>query len=114
MTLDELKALITDKWTAKVLDHDYVNDSRDDVAIEDVTEDGLTLRPKRSWGSQGHTYPTMELSWAREETAATHGYRIEQGPAGRFIYHVTRNKATSRAGANHLVKSFTFIPPKGY
>ena len=106
MTLEELKAAITTEWTVRIIDHGYTNDGRTDVAIEKITEDGFTLRPKQPWTSQGRKFSTMEFSWD--------GDLGMEGMTVTLYYTPTGTTSRTRAGVRQAAKSFVFSAPRGY
>lgn len=120
MTLEELKAVITTEWTVRIIDHGYSNDGRDDVKIENVTERGMTLRPKKSWESQGRKFSTMEFTWDKDPGLV----EVREAPRGTaFSPHSVRvdcyympKSITSRStpGVRECYKSFVFSAPRGY
>jgi hypothetical protein len=95
-----LKQEITVGWRVKIIDHDYINDSRDDVTVTEVRADHLTLRPKRAWSSQGRSFPTMNFTWG--------GDRVVDGRTVR-LYHTP---APHTGKSRRLIKTFVFSPPK--
>lgn len=94
-----LRAEITVGWTVKIIDHDYLNDSRDDVTVTEVHEDGLTLHAKRAWSSQGRKFPTMRYGWG--------GDREVTGRTVRLYHTPPPHTGKSR----RLIKTFVFAPP---
>lgn len=100
--LAALRAEITVGWTATITDHDYGNDSRDDVTVSAVREDHLILRPKRPWSSQGRSFPTMTVRWD--------GDREVSGRTVRLYHTPPPHTGKSR----RLIKTFTFAPPRPY
>lgn len=100
-----LRSEIAVGWRVKITDHDYLNDSRDDVTVTEVQNDHLILCPKRAWSSQGRRYPTMMFSWDDDDD--------DQEVDGRVIrlYH-TPPPHTGKS--RRLIKTFTFAPPTEY
>ena len=91
-----LRERVKPGWKVKITDHDYLADSRDDVAVEKVTEDGLILRPRRPWGSQGRSFGTMHFTWDGDQ--AVTGNTVD-------LYH-TPPPHTGKH--RRLVKTFKF------
>lgn len=99
--VQELRAKVQVGWRVKIVDHDYLNDSRDDVLVTEVRDNGVVLTPKKPWTSQGRKFPFMVLDdWDGEE-AEVDGMRIR-------IFH-TPPERTGKP--RRLVKTFVFIPP---
>ena len=90
-------------WKVRILDNDYLNDSRDDVTVTHVSDVGVTLRPRRPWGSQGRKFPTMDVSWERLEW---------HGNTARLYRVATSITSRSYPGQKQLVKVFEFSPPR--
>lgn len=61
--LTTLRQEIAEGWKVKITDHDYLNDSRDDVTVESIIDGDLILRAKRPWSSQGRSFPHMSFPW---------------------------------------------------
>lgn len=101
--LDALKAEITVGWKVKITDHDYLNDSRDDVTVETVTDDGLVFRPRKPWFSQGRKFTVGSLSW----------YSGDWEADGRTVrlYH-TPPPRTGKS--RRLIMTYVFSPPSDY
>lgn len=98
--LATLRREITAGWRVKIINHDYIADSRDDVTVTEVRADRLTLRPRQVWSSQGRGFPTMNSTWD--------GDREVNGRTVR-LYHTP----TQRTGKpRRLIKTFVFSPPK--
>lgn len=104
--LAALKAEVAEGWKVKIADHDYLGDSRDDVTVTAVTEDGLVLTPKRPWASQGRSFRTMNFTWS--------GTREVTGRTVRLYTVGTSITSRSTPGVRRLVKTFTFSPPREY
>lgn len=100
--LEKLQAEVQVGWTVKIVDHDHLNDSRDDVTVDEVRPDGLTLRAKKPWSSQGRKYPTMNFTWANKDEVDGHRVRLYHTPPART------------GKARRLIKTFVFTPPKEY
>lgn len=98
---DTLRTEIQTGWSVKIIDHDYLDDSRDDVTVTAVTADGLTLTPKRGWSSQGRGYPTMQLTWDGDR-------EID----GRTV-HLYHTPPLRTHKVRRLIKTFVFSPPIG-
>lgn len=98
--MDALREQIKPGWTVKIIDHDYGNDSRDDVTVEQVASWGMTLRPKKPWSSQGRSFPTMTFPWNGE------GKEVS-GLCVRLYHTPPPHTGKSR----RLVKAFVFSPP---
>lgn len=94
---------IVEGWTLKIIDHDYLNDSRDNVTVTHVSDDGATLQPRRPWSSQGMRFRTMDVSWARLEW---------EGNTARLWTVPKSTTSRSTAGVPRLVKTFEFAPPR--
>jgi hypothetical protein len=101
-----LRNEITAGWKVKITDHWYLSESRDDVTVDQVTDTGLILRPRRPWASQGRSFTTMFFHWDGD-------LEID----GRTVTtYRTATSITSRStpGQRQAVKTFAFIPPKEY
>ena len=99
--LDTLKAEITAGWRVKITDHDYISDSRDDVTVTEVSEDGsLMLTPKRPWSSQGGTLTFMWFTWSGDKEVTGRKVRLYHTPPP----HTGKSR--------RLIKTFIFSPPK--
>jgi hypothetical protein len=110
VTLEELKAAVTEEWTVDIRDYDCTNDSRDGVSIENLTEEGMTLRPKRGWSSQGWGFATAAFSW--EDPA---GDLVEvEGTTVYHFYMPTSITSRSTPGKRECYKSYRFNKPRGY
>ncbi|MER6605733.1 hypothetical protein ABT282_07410 [Streptomyces sp. NPDC000927] len=99
----EIREQIQEGWRVRIIDHDYINDSRD-ATVDAVTPDGLTLRADRPWSSQGRKFPTMNFTWDGDHTVE-----------GMTVHlWTTPNSTTSRStkGVRRRVKTFKFTPPK--
>jgi hypothetical protein len=96
---DNLRDEIQTGWSVKITDHDYISDSRDDVTVTAITADGLTLKSKRGWSSQGRKYPTMRFTWDGDREIDGHTVRLYHTPPLRT--HKVRR----------LIKTFVFSPP---
>lgn len=94
---------VREGWTVVITDHDYLNDSRDNVTVTDVREDGATLRPRRPWSSQGRRFPTMNITWTRLEWS---------GNTARLYTMPTGITSRSTPGVRRLIKTFAFAPPR--
>lgn len=105
MTLEELREAVQVGWTVRIIDHGYTADGRDKVAVEEVTANGLILRPRRPWASQGMKFFTMELSWDGDVEV--------EGMTLHCYYTPTGTTSRTWAGVRQLSKSFVFTPPKG-
>lgn len=98
-----LRDEITVGWTVKITDHDYLNNSRDRVTVTTVTDNGLTLTPKRPWSSQGRRYPTMHFTWD------DNGDRHEIDGHTVRLY---RTPPPHTGKSRRLIKTFEFAPPR--
>lgn len=97
---ERLRNEITPGWTVKITDHDYLNDSRDDVTVHLVESDGsLILRAKRPWSSQGRKFTNMIFEWD--------GDREVSGRTVRLYHTPPPHTGKSR----RLVKTYEFAPP---
>jgi hypothetical protein len=95
----QLRREIRPGWRVKIIDHDYLNDGRDDVTVETVHPDGsLTLRPRRPWSSQGREFTTMRFTWSGDIVTA--GRTVD-------LYH-TPSPHTGKS--RRRIKSFIFKP----
>lgn len=105
MTDDGLNVLIdevTVGWRVDITDHDYLNDSRKGVEVTAIRDDGVTLRPKRAWSSQGRGLPVMHLTWESLEVT---------GRTARLYVMGTSITSRTAPGVRRLVKTFVFKPP---
>lgn len=98
-----LKAEVAVGWHVKIIDHDHLNDSRDNVTVSQVTGNGLLLRPKRPWSSQGRSYPVMNFAW-EDGDQEVDGRRVR-------LYHTP---APHTGKSRRLLKTFVFSPPRDY
>jgi hypothetical protein len=101
-----LRDKIQPGWRVKIIDHDYLSDSRDDVRVESVTSDGLILRPRKPWTSQGRGYPTMHFTWGGDQEI--------DGDTVRLYRTATSITSRSMPGQRILTKTFAFAPPRDY
>lgn len=99
-----LRAEITEGWTVKIINHDYITDSRDDVTVTRVRDDGLDLTAKRAWASQGRKFPTMNFTWG--------GDREVTGRTVRLYSVGTSITSRTTPGVRRLIKTFVFTPPR--
>jgi len=99
--LERLRAEVAPGWKVKIVDHDYLNDSRDDVTVEAGPDGALLLRPKKPWASQGRTFPTMAFTWDGEKEVDGRRVRLFHTPPPRT------------GKARRLIKTFVFAPPMG-
>lgn len=105
MPNDDLNALIAEVgvgWRVDITDHDYLNDSRKGVKVTAIREDGVTLRPKRVWASQGRAFSTMHLTWDGLEVT---------GRTARLYVMGTSITSRTTPGVRRLAKVFVFEPP---
>lgn len=100
--LAALRAEITVGWTVKITDHDYINDSRDNVTVAQVRADHLILRPWRAWGSQGRKFSTMTFTWGGDREVDGRTVRLYTTP----LPHTGKSR--------RLIKTFVFAPPREY
>lgn len=100
--LAALKAEITVGWRVKIIDHDNIADSRDEVTVTEVHDNHLVLRSKRPWSSQGRSFPTMDFRWIGDEEADGRTVRLYTTPPP----HTGKPR--------RLIKTFVFTPPKEY
>lgn len=100
--LAALRREIVAGWRVKIVDHDYIMDSRDHVTVIEVRADHLTLRPKRPWSSQGRSFPTMNFTWGDNKEVDGRTVRLYTTPAP----HTGKSR--------RLIKTFVFSPPKEY
>jgi hypothetical protein len=100
--MNELENEITVGWRVKITDHDYINDSRDDVTVTAVSEDGLTLTPKLAWSSQGRGFKTMHFRWDGDREVDGRTVRLYHTP----LPHTGKGR--------RLIKTFEFSPPSAY
>ena len=99
---DELANLIEqieEGWKVKIIDHDYLNASRDDVTVTGVRDGAVILTPKKPWASQGRSYPTVVLTWRGD--LEVEGTRVR-------LYH-TPPPRTGKP--RRLVRTYVFSPP---
>jgi hypothetical protein len=99
--LNTLRQEITAGWKVKIINHDYITDSRDDVKVVEVRADHLILRPSSPWSSQGRKFPTTNFTWDGD---------LEVDGRTVHLYH-TPPPHTGRS--RRLIKTFVFTPPKG-
>lgn len=99
-----LRKLYTDirpGWTVKIINHDHLSDSRDDVTVHVVQVDGsLILRTGRPWSSQGRKFTNMLFTWS--------GDRVITGRTVRLYHTPPPHTGKSR----RLIKTFVFTPPR--
>lgn len=107
MTLEELKAAVTEEWTVDIRDYGYTNDSRKGAAIENLTEEGMTLRPKRGWSSQGRGFATTTFSWKDP----AEGLVEIKGTTVYHFYMPTSITSRSTPGKRECYKAYTFVAP---
>jgi hypothetical protein len=109
--LAALRAEVAEGWKVKITDHDYLNDSRDDVTVTRVTDNGLVLTPFRPWSSQGRKFVSMIFTWDKEEEGVTG--RNDQEVSGRTV-HLYHTPPPHTGKSRRLVKTFVFSPPREY
>lgn len=102
--LATLRSQITVGWKVKITDHDYLNDSRDDVTVTAVHDDAHILTPRRPWSSQGRKFPHMSFTWS--------GDLEVDGRTVRLYRTATSITSRSYPGQRQLVKTFVFTPPR--
>lgn len=98
-----LREKITTEWKVKISNHLYLSESRDNVAIESITENGMVLKPRKAWGSQGMKFPTQTFTWDGDLEVVgnkVHVYTTHKGLTSR-----------TRPGQRECVATYTFIPP---
>ena len=100
--LAALRREITAGWRVRVIDHDYLNDSRDNAEVIEVRADHLVIRPGRPWSSQGRSFPTMTFRWDGDQEVT-----------GRTV-NLYRTPPPRTGKSRRLIKTFTFTPPKEY
>lgn len=98
--MNELRKRITTDWTVNIVDHECLNNSRDNVEIREVTKDAIVMRPGKMWASQGRKFSTMTFTWSGE--LELDGLRV----------HIFRTPAPHTGKSRRCVKTFEFIPPK--
>lgn len=109
--LTTLKAEVEVGWKVKITNHDYLDDSRDDVTVAEVHDGHLILRPKRPWSSQGRQFATMEFAWDEAEEGVTGS--SDQKVSGRTV-RVYHTPPPHTGKSRRLVKTFVFSPPSPY
>lgn len=100
--LAALKAEIAEGWQVKIINHDYITDSRDNVTVTEVGEDGLRLAAKPGWSSQGRGFRHMDFTWGGDTEVTGRSVRLFHTPPP----HTGKSR--------RLVKTFTFSPPREY
>lgn len=100
--LAALRSEIIAGWRVKIIDFDYINDSRDDVTVIEVRADHLILRSKEGWASQERGFPAMTFSWG--------GDMQVDGRVIRLYHTPPPHTGKSR----RLIKTFAFAPPTEY
>lgn len=101
--LDTLASEIQKGWRVKIIDHDYLNDSRDDVEVTSVYEDRVVLTSKRFWHSQERRFTTTVLGW-RVDPASME----VEGRTVRIYHTPPPHTGKSR----RLIKTYIFMPPR--
>lgn len=102
--LAALRQEITVGWKVKIIDHDYLSDSRDNVTVTSVFPDAHILTAQPAWSSQGRSYPNMSFTWT--------GDLEVDGRTVRFYVTATGTTSRSYKGERRLVKTFVFSPPR--
>lgn len=98
--INELRDKITTEWTVKITNHDYLNDSRDDVKIQDVTPGAIVMRPAKAWASQGRKFPTTIFTWDGDmEVEGT-------------TVHVFHTPPPHTGKSRRRIKTYKFIAPQ--
>lgn len=97
--LAALRAEITAGWTVDIIDHDYLADSREDARVERVTDDGLIIRPRRPWSSQGRSFPFTSFTWDKD------------GEADGHTVHLYHTPPPHTGKSRRLIKTYRFRPP---
>lgn len=96
---------VAEDWNVVITDHMHSSESRDTVKIEKIDADGLILRPKRPWSSQGRSFPTMRLDWD--------GMEIDGLTARRYTVPTGTTSRTT-AGVRYVSRTYTFQPPAAW
>lgn len=96
---------VAEDWNVVITDHMHSSESRDIVKIESIREDGLTLRPRRPWSSQGRSFPVSSLSWE--------GLEIEGLVAQRYTV-ATGTTSRTTEGVRYVSRTYTFQPPAAW
>lgn len=94
-----LRAEIAVGRTVKITDHDCLSGSRDNATVAAVHQNGLILRPKRGWPSQGRGYLDTALTWDGDMEVT-----------GRTV-HLYRTPPPHTGKTRRLIKTYTFAPP---
>lgn len=97
-----LRAEIAEGWTVRITDHDYLNDSRDDVTVTEVHQNGLILTPKQGWSSQGRGFSSTAFTWDGDMEVTGRTVRLYRTPPP----HTGKSR--------RLIKTYTFTPPSAY
>lgn len=97
--LTALRAEITAGWTVDITDHDYLGDSREGARVDQVTDDGLIIRPRHPWSSQGRSFPFTSFTWDGDREADGHTVRLYHTPPP----HTGKSR--------RLIKTYRFRPP---
>lgn len=96
-----LRSEITTGWRVQIVNHDYIADSRDDVTVTSVHDDGtMVLTPRKPWASQGRKFPHMSFAWTGD---------LEVNGRTVRLYH-TPPPHTGKS--RRLIKTFVFTPPR--
>lgn len=99
---DTLRNEVTIGWKVEITDHDFIGDSRSDVTVTAVHENGLTLTSKKGWSSQEQKFSSMTFRWDGDKDVSGHTVRLWYTPAP----HTGKPR--------RLIKTFTFTPPSSY
>jgi hypothetical protein len=103
--MEKLRAEITAGWKVRLINHDYGSEGRDDCVVEDVTDDGFTIRPKRPWSSQGKRFTTLSFSW-------DNGIKEVTGRKVNSYAMPTAITSRSTPGVRRLAMTYIFEPPR--
>jgi hypothetical protein len=103
--MESLRAEITDGWKVEIINHLYGSEGREDCTVENVTEDGFVIRPKRPWTNQGRKFTTVRFLWSTGIKEVT-GRKV-------YLYSIgTGITSRSMPGVKRLDITYVFEPPR--
>lgn len=97
--LTTLRSEITAGWTVTITDHDYCNNSRDNVTVSAVHQNGVILTPEKGWSSQGRGFSSTAFTWDGDMEVTGRIVRLYHTPPP----HTGKSR--------RLIKTFVFTPP---
>lgn len=101
--MHELRDQVGPGWTVDIVDHYHLAESRESVAVDGYSDNGLVLRPKRAWATQGRKFSTMLFTWDGDMEVS--------GTVVRMYTTHTGLTSRTRPGQRECIQTFAFHPP---